>query len=210
MWNWLERCLTSHMRNGLPLPREIPQEIERGLIKQFTPKSHGLWHDGPIPINVIFSYYGRDYEVRLSNMKDSGHGLFFRCNVGKGEALFPYGGKCYKHSKWKDLWPYYPRMKQYALYEDPRVAVKDLCVIVGDVIDGNVAGYINSSYKCKELTNVEWRLEPGNGPWMEDGAPLRSHGYMMTISLKELHDGDELFVEYDWEAGNEAAYELAC
>lgn len=101
-------------------------------------------------------------------------------------------------------------MKQYALYEDPRVAVKDLRVIVGDVIDGNVAGYINSSYKCKELTNVEWRLEPGNGPWMEDGAPLRSHGYMMTISLKELHDGDELFVEYDWEAGNEAAYELAC
>ncbi|KAJ7565685.1 hypothetical protein O6H91_02G071200 [Diphasiastrum complanatum] len=141
------------------------------MIFELNPKLHGLWHDGSIPINVVFSYHGRDYEVRISNMKDSGHGLFVRCNVKKGEALFPYGGKRYKYSKWKDLWPDYPRMKAYALYEDPRVPVKHMRVIVEDVIEGNVAGYINSSCKSKELTNVEWRLEHGNGPWMEDGAP---------------------------------------
>ena len=52
------------------------------------------------------------------------------------------------------------------MIEDPRVQSIDDCVyIVGDVSNGNVAGYINSYHETTMEPNVCSVLDPSLPPW---------------------------------------------
>ena len=61
----------------------------------------------------------------------------------------------------------------------------------GDVLNGNVAGFINSSAGREYLCNVLWEYSSLPRPWNRN-----EWGYTMTIAVRDIAVGDELFASY--------------
>lgn len=178
----------------IPNPN-VPYEYQNILFLDYFPWENGLWpHPLPIPIDVEFQYYGKKYEVCTSNLPSAGKGLFCKESIKKNEVLFPYGGPRYMYSEWEVLSTYYPRMKSYGMIAMSEEKIEDNNVIVGDVLEGNVAGYMNSSLHNSSITNVIWEWVPGPAPWKD----VYDEGYVMTIACKDINVGEELFAYYDF------------
>ena len=60
-----------------------------------------------------------------------------------------------------------------------------------DVLNGNVAGFINSSAGRKYLCNVLWEYSSLPRPWKSN-----DWGYTMTIVVRDIAVGEELFASY--------------
>lgn len=182
----------------------ISPSLERRRIIDFDPTSNGLWNNElPIPMDVAFEYYEKTYIVKKSGINDiAGEGLFVLENLHKDDILFPYGGPRYKLQHWKQLCAFYPRMKTYALVENDMRGVpeSEIRIIMGDVEEGNVAGYINSSIFNKALTNVKWEYVPFLKPWRsQNSTNPRDYGFVATIATKDIEAGSELFTEYPFD-----------
>ena len=115
----------------------------------------------PIPIDALFQINGVMFKVQASTIQGAGLGLFLYTPLIKGVTILHYGGDKYHHDDWKDLCRIFPRASKYSMIEDPRVQSIDDCVyIVGDVSNGNVAGYINSCHGTTMEPNVCYVLDP--------------------------------------------------
>lgn len=114
-----------------------------------------------------------------------GFGLFTLNPIHKYEELIPFTGPRYIAKEYKALAKYYPRLCRYVLRED------DDSWVDGDVENGNVAGYINSSAQREELQNVDWGFQPYPRPW-----DLKEWGYTMTRALCDIAAGSEIFAFY--------------
>ena len=112
----------------------------------------GQWCDGSIPKLAPFSYWNRDWGVKVSNFPFMGWGLFAIQSAKEGEELLPFLGPQYTSAEYKILSKAQPRMKSYVMQ-----AESDL-YIDGDVVKGNVAGFINSSIRRTEIGNVVWEF----------------------------------------------------
>jgi len=180
---------TFNRLDKLPFNIHCPELLEAKRVKDFESSKNGGWKgELPIPINESFSYYGHIYKVSPSTLSNAGMGLFILTPAFKGEYLFPYIGIKYEHDTWKDLCFYYPRMRTYAVEEDPTT------YIVGDVLDGNVAGYINSSFNDPSIGNVIWEFDPSIPPWDNEG----NLGYIRTICQRNIVPGEEILTYYEF------------
>jgi hypothetical protein len=116
-----------------------------------------------------------------------GWGLFILQDIQAEEPLFPFTSPYYTPSEYKNLSPYCPHLKHYALNGH------DNFFINSDVEKGNVARYVNSSSnRCLEIENCIWKyneVEPK--PWDE-----KEWVWVMTISTKLIHEGKEFFCHY--------------
>ena len=81
-----------------------------------------------------------------------GWGLFAIQPAKEGEELLPFVGPQYTSAEYKILSKAQPRMTSYMMQ-----AESDL-YIDGDVVKGNVAGFINSSIGRTEIGNVVWEF----------------------------------------------------
>lgn len=126
------------------------------------------WHDDslgtpifPIPIDKFFEINKVTFIVRASTIKGAGLGLFLHTPLKIGVTILHYGGDKYNIQYWKKLCEVYPRASRYSFLEHPKVDCKDdLVYIVGDVEDGIMAGYINSSHGLNISPNVRYTLDP--------------------------------------------------
>ena len=119
----------------------------------------GQWCDGSIPKLAPFSYWNRDWEVKVSNFLFMGWGLFAIQPAKEGEELLLFVGPQYTSSEYKILSKAQHRMKSYVMQ-----AESDL-YIDGDVVKENVAGFINSSIRRTEIGNVVWEFRMLLKPW---------------------------------------------
>ena len=180
---------TLNRLDRVPFNIHCPEFLEAKRVKDFDSSKNGGWKgELPIPINESFSYYGHIYKVSPSTLSNAGMGLFILTPTFKGEYLFPYIGIKYEHDTWKDLCFYYPRMRTYAVEEDPTT------YIVGDVLDGNVAGYINSSFNDPSIGNVIWEFDPSIPPWDNEG----NLGYIRRICQRNIVPGEEILTYYEF------------
>lgn len=145
----------------------------------------GQWCDGPIPKLIKFSYWNREWEVRVSNFPFMGWGLFALQPAKEGEELLPFVGPQYTLGEYRALKKAQPRVKSYAMQVEPDLYID------GDVMKGNVAGFINSSIGRKEIGNVVWEFRMLPKPWNK-----QEWGYVITMATKDIMVGEELYAHY--------------
>lgn len=145
----------------------------------------GQWCDGPIPRLTSFVFWKRDWQVKVSNYRFMGWGLFAMQSAKEGEELLPFVGPQYTAAEYKILSKAEPRMKSYVMRTE-----SDL-YIDGDVEKGNVAGYINSSVGRSEIGNVVWEYREMPKPWNTE-----EWGYVITIATRDIKAGEELYAQY--------------
>ena len=63
--------------------------------------------------------------------------------------------------------------------------------IDGDVVKGNVAGFINSSIGRTQIGNVVWEFRMLPKLWN-----TKEWGYVITIASRDIKAGEELFAHY--------------
>jgi hypothetical protein len=114
-----------------------------------------------------------------------GWGLFALESAKAGEELLPFLGRLYTKSEFKIVSWANLRFIRYVLQAENDV-YQD-----GDVLSGNVAGYINSSAGKSNLCNVLWEYSSLPRPWKQS-----EWGYTMTIALRDIAVGDELYTMY--------------
>ena len=61
----------------------------------------------------------------------------------------------------------------------------------GDVLNGNVAGFINSSIGREHIGNAIWEYVSLPTPWNP-----KTWGYIMTVATRDIEVGEELFTYY--------------
>ena len=86
------------------------------------------------------------------------------------------------------------------MIEDPRVqSIDDWVYIVGDVGNGNVAGYINSCHGTTMEPNVRYVLDPSLPPWQVQEKSIKSndYGFICVETTSNIDIGDELFLYYE-------------
>jgi hypothetical protein len=145
----------------------------------------GQWCNGPIPKLTPFSYFHREWEVRVSNFPFMGWGLFALQPAKEGEELLPFVGPQYNLAEYRILSKAQPRVKSYAMEIEPKLYID------GDVLKGNVAGFINSSIGRLEIGNVVWESRMLPKPWNK-----QEWGYVITIASRDILAGEELYASY--------------
>ena len=145
----------------------------------------GQWCDGPIPKLTRFSFWKRDWEVKVSGFPFMGWGLFAMQTAKEGDELLPFVGPQYTSTEYRLLSKAHPRIKSYVMQ-----AESDL-YIDGDVVKGNVAGFINSSIGRTQIGNVVWEFRMLPKPWN-----TKEWGYVITIASRDIKAGEELFAHY--------------
>jgi hypothetical protein len=145
----------------------------------------GQWCNGSIPKLTNFSYWNRNWEVRVSNFPFMGWGLFALQPARKGEDLLPFVGPQYTLAEYRTLKKALPRVKSYVMQVEPDLYID------GDVLKGNVAGFINSSVGREHTGNVLWEFRMSPKPWN-----TLEWGYVMTIASRDIVVGDELYAHY--------------
>ena len=98
--------------------------------------------------NSHFSYWNKEWEVRVSNFSFIGWDLFALQPAKEGEKLLPFVRSQYTLVEYKTLSKAQQRVKSYTMQVE-----LDL-YIDGDVMKGNVAGFINNFIGRKEIRNV--------------------------------------------------------
>ena len=81
-----------------------------------------------------------------------GWGLFALQAARKGEDLLPFVGPQFTLAEFKTLKKALPRVKSYIMQVEPDLYIDR------DVLEGNVAGFINSSIGREEVGNVVWEF----------------------------------------------------
>lgn len=123
--------------------------------------------------------------MKVSKFGFMGWGLFAMQPAKEGEELLPFVGPQYTSAEYKILSKAQPRMKSYVMR-----AESDL-YIDGDVVKGNVAGFINSSIGRSEIGNVVWEFRMFPKPWNTS-----EWGYVITIATRDIRAGEELYAHY--------------
>ena len=102
-----------------------------------------------------------------------------------GEELLPFVGKQLSVAEFKSICQTNHRFLKYAIYVKKDVYQDE------DVLNGNVAGFINNSIGRVHLENVLWEYVSLSIPWNP-----KHWGYIMTIATRDIDVGDELFTYY--------------
>ena len=87
------------------------------------------------------------------------------------------------------------------MIEDPRVHfVDDWVYIVGDVSNGNVAGYKNSCHGMTMEPNVCYVLDPSLPPWQVHDKSINSndYGFICVETTSNIQIGEELIADYEF------------
>ena len=150
-----------------------------------TGSFHGQWGPGPIPKLTPFTYWNRKWEVKISTHAFMGWGLFALEVAKVGDELLPFVGQWFSKTEFKRMCNANPQFIKYAL------RLKKTVYQDGDVMKGNIAGYINSSIGREEEANVCWDYVSLPAPWNP-----KVWGYAMTVATKDIAVGDELFTYY--------------
>ena len=126
-----------------------PNSRTSGDIVQ-TDIDYGQWRIGTIPKLETFTYWKRKWEVRVSTHPHMGWGLYAMEAAKSGDELLPFVGKrfskvefCRRCEEDKRFLKYAIRLKKN-VYQD------------GDVLNGNVAGFINSCIGREHIGNALW------------------------------------------------------
>lgn len=114
-----------------------------------------------------------------------GWGLFAMQTAKEGEELLPFVGPHYTSAEYKILSKAQPRMKSYVMRAESDMYID------GDVVKGNVAGFINSSIGRTGIENVVWEFRMLPKPWNTS-----EWGYVITIALRDIKAGEELYAHY--------------
>lgn len=174
---------------GYPGPSDvIPNTTSarvRALQRWRSKVYDGQWSDGPIPKLTKFSYWNKEWEVKVSNFSFMGWGLFALQYAKEGDELLPFVGPQYTSAEYRALSKAQQRMKSYAMQVEPDLYID------GDVMKGNVAGFINSSIGRKEIGNVVWEFCMLPKPWN-----TQEWGYVITIASRDISVGEELYAHY--------------
>lgn len=183
------RALRSVLRGATPnttegLRRQLTVQ-ESQLLNWRSNVFDGQWGPGPIPKLTPFTYWNRLWEVKVSSFPFMGWGLFALQPAKAGDELLPFSGRLFTKSEVKIISGVNPRFIRYVLRAESDV-YQD-----GDVMNGNVAGFINSSTGREYLCNVVWEYSSLPRPWKRS-----EWGYTMTIALTNIAVGDELFASY--------------
>ena len=123
--------------------------------------------------------------MKVSKLSFMGWGLFAIQPTNEGEELLPFVGPQYTSTEYKIFSKAQPRMKLYVMQ-----AESDL-YINGDVVKGNVAGFINSSIGRTQIGNVVWKFGMFPKPWN-----TKEWGYVITIVTRDIRAGEELYAHY--------------
>lgn len=114
-----------------------------------------------------------------------GWGLFAMQTAKEGDELLPFVGPQYTSTEYRLLSKAHPRIKSYVMQTE-----SDL-YIDGDIVKGNVAGFINSSIGRTRIGNVVWEFRMLPKPWN-----TKEWGYVITIASRDIKAGEELFAHY--------------
>lgn len=114
-----------------------------------------------------------------------GWGLFAMQPAAVGDELLPFVGILYSRSEYRSLCTSNPRFKRYVLQVQKNV-YQD-----GDVVHGNVAGFINSSKGRHDIGNCIWEYIDLPRPWSK-----QEWGYTMTVATRDIAVGEELYTFY--------------
>ena len=164
----------------------VPKAIKQ-LVSFDMGRDYGQWPNLPIPRMTPFTWWNRQWEIRVSTFPYMGWGLFTLQNLGPAEELIPFTRPYYTVNQYHKMQGFFPRVKCYALKAENEFYID------GDVEKGNVAGYINSSVnRREEIENVLWEYHDVDPrPWNK-----KEWGYVMTRSTKPIKAGEELFAYY--------------
>ena len=120
--------------------------------------------------------------VKVSNFPFMGWGLYALQPTRAGDELLPFVGRIYFEAEFTTMQALDPRFIRYVL------KAKRNMYVDGDVLYGNVAGYINSSIGRRDICNVIWEYCASRRPWNRE-----EKGYTMTIAKRDISAGEELF-----------------
>jgi hypothetical protein len=115
------------------------------------------------------------WEVKVSRFPFMGWRLFTLQPLKAGEQVLPFVGESYSKSDFRALWRSDTRFRQYVLRADDNIYID------GDVCDGNMAGFINSSRGRSFIANVLWEYCPLPAPWNS-----RDWDYTMMIAARDI------------------------
>ena len=121
----------------------------------------------------------------MSTYPHMGWGLYAMEAAKCGDELLPFVGKQLSVAEFKSMCQANHRFQKHALH------VKKNVYQDGDVLNGNVAGFINSSIGREHLGNVLWEYVSLPTPWNP-----RTWGYIMTVATRDIDVGEELFTYY--------------
>ena len=140
---------------------------------------------GEIPKLTPFTYWNRLWEVKVSSFPFMGWGLFALQPAKAGEELLLFTSRLFSKSEQKIISGINPRFIRYVLWAESNV-YQD-----GDVMNGNVVGFINSFTGREYLCNVIWEYSSLPRLWKRN-----EWGHTMTIALTDIAVGEELFASY--------------
>lgn len=175
-------ALRAFLDTTRPRPSLATSEHES---KRIVKGEYGQWRPGPIPKLRKFIFWGRAWEVKVSQFPFMGWGLFALEAAKAGDELLPFVGPELDAQEFRIAHRTSPRFRRYAL------AATEEMFVDGDVELGNVAGFINSSEGRSEIQNCQWDFVPLPAPWNPS-----HHGYVITVASRDIVPGDELFAEY--------------
>ena len=182
-------ALHSLMFNNPPFPKKTKYGShgdDQMLMQTFGPdRFHGQWGPGPVPKLTPFTYWNRKWEVKVSTHAFMGWGLFALGVAKVGDELLPFVGQWFSQTEFKSMCNTNPQFIKYAL------RLKKNVYQDGNVLNGNIAGYINSSIGREEEANVQWDYVSLPAPWNP-----KVWGYAMTVATRDIAEGDELFTYY--------------
>jgi hypothetical protein len=112
-------------------------------------------------------------------------GLYVMEAAKAGDELLPVVGKQLSVAEFKSMCLANHQFLKYAIH------VKKNVYQVGDVLNGNVAGFINNFIGREHLGNVHWEYVSLPTPWNP-----KTWGYIMTIATRDIDVGEELFTYY--------------
>ncbi len=102
-----------------------------------------------------------------------------------GDELLPFVGKFLSEAEFRNMRQADLQFAKYAMSGKKNV-YQD-----GDVLNGNVAGFINSSIGREHIGNVIWEYVSLPTPWNP-----KTWGYIMTVATRDIEVGEELFTYY--------------
>ena len=121
----------------------------------------------------------------MSTHPHMGWGLYAMEAAKAGDELLPFVGKQLSRAEFKSMCQTNQQFVKYALH------VKKNVYLDGDVLNGNVTGFINSSIGREHSRNVLWEYISLPTPWNP-----KTWEYIMTIATRDIDVGEELFTYY--------------
>lgn len=121
----------------------------------------------------------------MSTHPHMGWGLYAMEAAKSGDELLPFVGKRFSKAEFHRQCEADKRFLKYA------ICVKKNVYQDGDVLNGNVAGFINSSIGREHIGNAIWEYVSLPAPWNS-----KTWGYIMTVATRDIEVGEELFTYY--------------